>query len=171
MSRDTSQTGAADLRRGIAAIRGWDSAISEALQGFGHALYLGRMISSIILAAGEHNEPLAIAGALDDEGTGYLAVAYENFLVISDVAQISDRAGSYTVKLLGWGSVESIEVTTKHSHIGDSEPREPKDTIALLLTVAGQPLHFMVRDGDSPLVKGAAIHSVLVAIRGNLSAR
>lgn len=170
MNEQISETATNRLRGGIAGIRGWNSVLGRSAQGMGHAFHLGRLISSVSLTAGD-NEPLAITGALDDDEHGYLAVAYDSFLIVADVERITDKAGKYTVRLYGWGSVESVEVSTRYNYFSEAEESGPQDTMDLLLTVAGQPVFFKVRDGDSPLVKGPAIHSVLMAIRAYLSAR
>ncbi len=67
----------------IAALRGWDEAADEA-RGCGgmYAVRFGRIVSSILVAADEDREPVAVSGALDEKGTGNVAIIYDRFAVL-----------------------------------------------------------------------------------------
>ena len=100
----------------IAALRGWDEAADEA-RGYGgnYGVRFGRIVSSILLAADDDREPVAITGALDDQGNGNLAVVYDRFVVVVDVVELTAQGGEVTVTVHEFDAIEDVRVSTTHN--------------------------------------------------------
>lgn len=103
---------------------------------------VGRVISAVLLAGGEDRVPVAIAGNLDDHGTGSLAVLHEDVLVLVSSETLTANGGAVTVALHPLSAIERAEVGANRSYYygiddyppifrprGARLPRRPRDHI------------------------------------------
>lgn len=127
----------------IAALRGWDEASSEA-RGYGgsYAVRFGRIVSSILLAADDDREPLAVSGALDENGNGSIAVVYERFVVVVDVVELTAQGGETTVAVHGFDAIEDVHVSTAHNYFEGTEKHPRQYGMELQIGLAGRRFTF-----------------------------
>ncbi|MFP1602748.1 hypothetical protein ACLD0U_08685 [Microbacterium sp. 2216-1] len=128
----------------IAALRGWDEAADEA-RGYGgsYAVRFGRIVSSILIAADDDREPVAITGALDDQRIGNLAVVYDRFVVVVDIVELTAHSGELTVTVHGLDAIEDVRVSTTHNYFEgtDSKPASTGWSCRSDSPVNGSPSH------------------------------
>jgi hypothetical protein len=157
----------------IAALRGWDETADRAR---GHAgnykLKFGQLVSSILLAADEDREPLAVTGVLDEQGTGDLAVVYDQFVVLADVVELSEQKGTITVTVHGFEAIDDVQVSTAHNYFDGTAQKSRHDGIELQIGIAGR--RFVLppmKWGRSPLLQNDAVLQAYTAIRDHLAGR
>lgn len=151
----------------IAALKGWDEASAEARSyGGNYAWRYGQLMSSVLVAADEDREPIAVGGALDETGTGNLAVVYDRFVVVVDVVGLSAQKGDVKVTVHGHDEIDTLQVRTNHNYF-DGVNQSPRHSgIEFEIEVAGQRFVFpSTRFGRSPLVQGEAAWSAFRLIR------
>lgn len=157
----------------IAALKGWDEAAEEARSyGGNYAWRYGQLMSSILVAADEDREPIAVAGALDESGTGNLAVVYDRFVVVVDVVELSAQKGDVKVTVHGHDEIDVLRVRTNHNYF-DGVKQSPRHSgIEFETEVASKRFVFpSTRFGRSPLVQGEAAWSAYRLIRDGRLAR
>lgn len=157
----------------IAALRGWDEASDEA-RGYGgsYAVRFGRIVSSILIAADEDREPVAVTGALDAKGSGNLAVVYDAFIVVVDVVDLTAQGGDVTVTIHGLDAIEDVQVSTTHNFFEGTEQEGREHGIELQVGLAGQRFTFPpTKWGKSPLLHSGAVLKAYTTIRDHRMAR
>lgn len=157
----------------IAALRGWDEASSEA-RGYGgsYAVRFGRIVSSILLAADDDREPVTISGALDENGTGNLAVVYDRFVVVVDVVELTAQGGETTVTVHGLDAIEDVQVSTTHNYFDGTEKHPRQYGMELQIGLAGRRFTFPPSKwGQSPLLQSDAVLKAYTTIRDHRTAR
>lgn len=157
----------------IAALRGWDEASSEA-RGYGgsYAVRFGRIVSSILLAADDDREPLAVSGALDENGNGSIAVVYDRFVVVVDVVELTAQGGETTVAVHGFDAIEDVHVSTAHNYFEGTEKHPRQHGMELQIGLAGQRFTFPPSKwGQSPLLQSDAVLKAYTTIRDHRTAR
>lgn len=152
---------------GIAALKGWDEVLDDA-RSFpdGGAVRVGRLVSSVLLAGDEDREPVAISGALDDEGNGNIAVVYDTFIVVVDAENVKTERASFTVNVHDLGEVERLGVATNHNYFNGTKARPRERGIQVSIEVGGHTFLFPPRGyGQSPLLQDAAAHEAYRLVR------
>lgn len=159
------------LYHAIAALRGWDEVADEARSfGRAHAWRLGQLVSSVLVSAGDDRAPLAVTGALDEHGTGNLAVIYDNFIVVGDVVELSKQTHNFAVSVHSFHAIDDIRVSTTHNYFDGTEQHARHEGIELRIGVAGQQFTFPPsRWGHSPLLRDDAVRDAYAAIRDRRS--
>jgi hypothetical protein len=151
----------------IAALRGWDEASDHARRyGGNYALQFGRLVSSILVAAGEDRVPLAVTGVLDQQGNGNLAVIYDQFVVSADVVELSENSGEITVTVHGFDAIDDVQVSTTHNFFDGTTNRRRHEGIELQIRLAGRRLVFPpMKSARNPLLQGDAVFEAYAALR------
>jgi hypothetical protein len=158
------------LYNAIAALSGWDEAINRATM-FGpqeNARRLGQVLSTILLAAGEDNAPVAVVGELDDDGTGDLSVVYDELLVAVEATTIWSDRGSFTATLHGFNNVSALRVSSAHNYFEGVSTRRGARHYGLWFTAEIDGRQFVFRSArlrQHPLVADDAILSAYEHIR------
>lgn len=151
----------------IAALRGWDDVEARARSwGGADARRFGQLLSSILLAVGDDAEPLAVAGELNDEWSGNLAVIYDGLIVVADVTEMKDPRGSVVLAVYGFDAISEVQVTARHNYFDgvDSHPRHKG--MHLKFTLAGRAVSYPPQGwGRSPLITDDAAMAAYAAIR------
>ncbi|MEO2134871.1 hypothetical protein [Microbacterium sp.] len=151
----------------IAALRGWDEAADDA-RGYGgnYGVRFGRIVSSILLAADDDREPVAITGALDDQGNGNLAVVYDRFVVVVDVVELTAQGGEVTVTVHEFDAIEDVRVSTTHNYFEGTDKQAREHGMELQIGLAGQRFTFPpTKWGQSPLLHSDAVLKAYTTIR------
>lgn len=157
----------------IAALRGWDEA-SEHARSYGgnYAWKFGRLVSTILVAADEDREPLAVSGVLDQQGNGNLAVIYDQFVVLADVAELSEQKGESTVTVHSFHAIDDLRVSTTHNYFDGVTKNERHDGIELQIEIAGRRFVFpSMKRAQSPLLQGDAVLRAYTTIRDRQAGR
>lgn len=157
----------------IAALRGWDEA-SEHARSYGgnYAWKLGRLVSTILVAADEDREPLAVTGVLDQQGNGNLAVIYDQFLVLADVAELSEQKGESTVTVHSFHAIDDVQISTTHNYFDGTTQKVRHDGIELQIEIAGRRFVFPpMKSAQSPLLRGDAVLQAYTTIRDQRAGR
>jgi hypothetical protein len=152
---------------GIQALKGWDSALYEAT-GFGsqYAWRIGQMLSAILLAGGEDSEPIALAGTLDDDGTGSIVVVYSERVVVVDVSTLSANGGDVTVTVHPLADVRVVSVRTKHNYFDGVERSPRHQGIAFTASIGGREVEIESNSwSNSDLQKPDAVFAAFKLLR------
>ncbi len=96
---------------------------------------IGSLFSSLLLAGGEDNEPVAVSGRLDDNGTGELVVVYGDVITVATITELKAQSGEFVVTVHSFDDVKRLRVSTRHSYyVGTSEqPRHSGIEVSLVL--------------------------------------
>ncbi|WZH38763.1 MAG: hypothetical protein PIR02_08830 [Microbacterium enclense] len=156
---------------GVNSLRGWDEALGTA-HGWGgnRARNAGRLLSGIIVAGGEDRTPVAMAGQLDDNGTGNLAVLYADVIVtVTAVTILSDDATT-EVTVHPLSAVDSIGVKAFHNYYDGTKSYERHNQLEVSVTVEGIEFTF-TRSGynSSELTDDNAVKKALDTLRARLA--
>jgi hypothetical protein len=157
----------------IIALPGWDE-VSARARSFGgnYALQFGRLVSSILVAAGDDREPIAVTGALDQQGTGNIAIIYDTFVVVANVVQLSDEKGEITVTVHDFDAIDLVQVSTTHNYFDGTTKQKRHDGIELQIRIAGR--RFVLppmKWAQSPLLQGDAVLRAYTTIRNQRGGR
>lgn len=158
------------IYRGIRSLRGWDEALSDSEGWSGlSARTVGQLISAVLLAGGEDRMPVAIAGKLDENGTGSLAVLHTDVVVVATAVTIKTDAAVTAVSIHGLRDVTGVQVKTHHNYYDGTERRARHTQLAVDVTVAGIAFTFAGRGYDgTPLTDDDAAKAALDTLRGSL---
>ena len=153
----------------IAALPGWDNHLHRArdFNGSDVQFYVGSLLSSVILAGGEDEDPIAVAGSLNDEGQGELTVVYKTHLVRAVVISMVKPKHQVKVTLHPLDTVADISVSTAHVYYRGASSTDPRfNGIRVEFSVAGERVVLeRARFGRDPLTEDAAIFDALEALR------
>lgn len=154
----------------IASLRGWESPLSLYQHYSPNDAYrVGRLVSSILVAADDDREPLAVSGEADDAGTGTVSVVYPDFVVVAKATGMDVNAGEFNVFVHPLNEAKDLRVETSHSfYTGvDSHPRYRG--IGVSFTVGGEKVVLAPTQsgayGDETLVGSKAVHDAYLALR------
>lgn len=158
------------IYRGIRSLRGWDEALSDSEGSSGvSARTVGQLISAVLLAGGEYRMPVAIAGKLDENGTGSLAVLHTDVVVVATAVTIKADAAETTVSVHKLRDVARIQVKTRHNYYDGTDRRARHSQLEVDVTVAGIAFTFASRGYDgTPLTDDDAAKAALDTLRGSL---
>ena len=157
----------------IAALRGWDEASQQARSyGGTHASRFGRLVSSILVAADDGRDPLAVTGALDERGTGNIAVIYDQFVVVVDVVELQEQNGEVSVILHNFDAIEAVQISTTHNFFDGTTRHMRHEGIELQIGIAGQRFIFPpMKWAQSPLLQSDAVLLAYTTIRDKRAER
>lgn len=156
---------------GINSLKGWDEALGTAHSwGGNRARNVGRLISGILVAGGEDRMPIAMAGQLDDDGTGDLAVLYPDVIVTATSAGILSDHARTTITVHPLSAVASLGVTAAHSYY-DGISRYGRHTqLEVDITVDGTEFTFAGRSyNSSQLTDDNSVKAALDTVREHLA--
>ncbi|WP_139327548.1 hypothetical protein [Microbacterium sp. RURRCA19A] len=156
---------------GINSLRGWDEALGTA-HGWGgnRARNVGRLLSGIIVAGGEDRTPVAMAGQLDDNGTGNLAVLYADVIVIATAATILSDDGTTAISVHPLSAVGSLGVKALHNYYDGTKSYERHNQLEVIVTVEGTEFTFTRRGyNSSELTDDNAVKKALDTLRAHLA--
>lgn len=156
----------------IKDLRGWYEVLDLAADSFygnspsRHSV--GRLISTILLAAGEDLEPIAISGALDENGTGHLALVYPKLILRVTGNQLKKAEGTFKLDL--WPLTEATELTIEASHnYFDGTDTYPRSRgVQVRFTVGGEQVALSGTNSYHrtwPALQDDAFHAAFVALR------
>lgn len=155
----------------IRSLRGWDQALHDSEGWSGNrSRTVGELLSAVLLAGGEERLPIAIAGKLDDDGTGSLAVLHADVVVIARAVTIMTDAAETTVSVHALREVASVDVRTRHTYY-DGTDRYPRHfKIEVDVTVAGIAFTFAgLGYNSSELTSDDAVKAALGVLRARLA--
>lgn len=170
---DNKLTPAEQLYHGIASLRGWDEALGQAQRwADAYTSRVGRVLSAVLLAGGEDRVPVAIAGNLDDHGTGSLAVLHDDVLVLVSAEALTAKGGTVTVSLHAISAIERVEVVAHHSHYYGTDDYPRHSNMEVHVGVGGREVTFPGRTySATALTDDAAAAAALTLIRQHLGSR
>ncbi|MFP7834665.1 hypothetical protein [Marisediminicola sp. LYQ134] len=157
----------------IAALPGWDE-VSEQARNLGesYAWRFGRILSSVLVAAGEDREPLAVTGVLNRQEAGNLAIIYDQFIVLVDVVTLSEQNGGTTVTVHGFGAIDELQISTTHNYFDGTSQQMRHQGIELKIQIAGHEFVFPpTRWARGPLLQGDAALQAYTTIRDHRAGR
>ncbi len=159
------------LLRAIKSLPGWYGHLEDASDFSGRsagARTIGAIISSILLAAGEEEPPVAVNGRVEDTGHGYLYVVYPDFMVTVVASRLRENNASYETRLRFFADARDLRVQTKHSYYDgtDTYPRHRGFTFSF--TIDGErlelaPSHWSPAGNE--LVRDDAVYAAFEAVR------
>ena len=120
----------------------------------------------------ESSRPLAVSGALDENGNGSIAVVYERFVVVVDVVELTAQGGETTVAVHGFDAIEDVHVSTTHNYFEGTEKHPRQYGMELQIGLAGRRFTFPPSKwGQSPLLQSDAVLKAYTTIRDHRTAR
>lgn len=160
---------------GIKALPGWYGVLTDAeyAQDASRQRIVGSVISSVLLAGGEEQEPIAVTGELAaDNYSGRLIVFYSTMIVTVDAKQLNSESASYETRVWPLKLVSGLAVETRHSfYYGTNEhPRHVKFVFSFDLAGDRYRASSFGHVQQSPLVQDAAIFEAFKLIRDRLAA-
>lgn len=155
------------LYDGIATLPGWDRALQRA--GAVRDMYstrVGAVVSSVLLAAGESEEAIAVAGKLSDDDRGYLAVVYGGGIVHVHVEALTAEDSDVRVSVYSFGDVERLDVRSQDSYFRRHGNGGQPVRIEFDIDINGHLATFKPGSpARSPLTEPDAVHKAFERIR------
>lgn len=155
----------------IAATPGWDDVSSHAQfqRGSAYGVRYGRLVSSILVAAGDDTVPLAVTGALDENGTGHMALVYEGVIVAVAATRFAEPDADFSVTVHGFKEISRVQLGTKHSFFSGLDT--PRSTgFVLKLDLGGVRYTFPPgQHAQNPLLTSEAAHVAYEAVLSHLA--
>lgn len=165
-------TPATNLYDAIRDLRGWGNLLAEAQDSFSGSRparsNVGRLISSLLLAADEHSAPIAVAGTLDEEGSGRLVVIYPEVIVLAVGTALEDAGGSFSVRCWPLTAARELALQTRHSYFDGTDRRARTSGVSVEFVVSEEKIGLQsssIYRSDSPLTSDDAIYSAFKALR------
>ncbi|MDQ1217180.1 hypothetical protein [Microbacterium arborescens] len=157
------------LYTAMMGIPGWYEALQNG-QEFPAAQYgvgAGRIVSSILLAAGDDAEPIAVAGKLQEDRTGWLVVVYASLIVSVDVTQLNNDGFEYATDVHFPRDLSDLSVISGHSYYNGINGRPRHRGMQFTFTLAGKPVHMFSAHhyNNSSLITDDAIYAAYVSLR------
>lgn len=164
---DDDQKASDRLYYGVEALKGWDGRLQEARDPWRqNQPEVGAILSTILLAAGEDSEPLAVSGELDEAGKGELTVVYDGFFVSVIVADVTAPPGSAWASVYGFDQVTSLDLVGRHNYFSGVEGRDRHVGTRVRVVVGGHALTLAATPWSrNPLSNDAAIFDAYERIR------
>lgn len=158
---------------GIASLRGWDETLGQAHRWEGaYGWRIGRVLSSVLLAGGDHRVPTAITGTMDDSGTGHLALLYTDVLVVVRAIELTANGGDATVTMHPLAAIEHVKVTANHSYYNGTDEYRRESGMEVQISVDGQDVVFPGRTyTPTDITNDASAAAALQLIREHLATR
>ncbi|WP_022880537.1 hypothetical protein [Microbacterium sp. B19] len=135
---------------------------------------IGALISSILLAGGEANVPLAVTGKADaNDGSGDLLVIYPDIIVTVTASDLHANTASITTRLIPAAAATDLQVETKHSYYDGTSQFSRTRGFAFTFAVGRETFRleasrFGYRPG--PLVGEDAMYAAFRSIRDRAAA-
>lgn len=160
----------------LSALRGWDAVLSlHRFHSPTDAWRVGRFVSSILLAADDDREPLAVSGRADDNGTGNLVVVYPEFIVIADASNLDVNSGDFTVAVQPLSAATDLQIATQHNFYDGVENRPRHKSLEVSFKLNGERVTLTPTQtgayGEDTLVGNTAIHNAYIAVRAAVTSR
>ncbi|WP_223627272.1 hypothetical protein [Microbacterium sp. EST19A] len=156
----------------IKDLKGWYEVLELATDSFrGNSQsrnHAGRIITSILLAAGEDLEPIAISGGLDDDGTGHLVLVYPNLILRIVGNQLKVAEGSFEMGLWPLADATELTIEARHNYFDGTDTYPRSRGMKVRFTVGGEQVTL---GGTSayrqtwPALQDNAFHAAFVALR------
>lgn len=158
---------------GIASLRGWDETLGQAHRWEGaYGWRIGRVLSSVILAGGDHRVPAAITGTMNDSGTGHLALLYPDVLVLVRTTELTANGGDATVTMHPLAAIEHVKVTADHSYYNGTDDYRRESGMEIQISVDGQDVVFPGRTyTPTDITSDVSAAAALQLIREHLATR
>lgn len=158
---------------GIASLRGWDETLGQAHRWEGpYALRIGRILSSVLLSGGDDRVPTAITGAMDDSGTGHLALLYPDVLVLVRTTELTANGGDSTVTMHPLAAIAHVHVNANHSYYNGTDDYRRESGMEVQISVDGQDIVLPGRTyTPTDLTNDASAVAALQLIREHLATR
>jgi hypothetical protein len=154
----------------IKALTGWYEALANAEDSYAQALRrdVGTLISSVLLAAGDDAEVIAVSGKLENALTGKLVAVFPNVIVTVNAKTLGgDQGGSHEARVHQLADAKNLVVEARHSYYAgtDTHPRFRNFAFSFELDGQRHRLEPSNNYSSTPQVKDAAIYAAFVAIR------
>lgn len=152
----------------IESLRGWEPLLSlHKSRGRDQAWRVGSLISTLLVAGGEENAPIAVSGRASDDGAGEIVVLYREFVVIAEVLTLSLTESDFIVSVLPLCDVSKLRVSTQHNYYSGTEQSARTDGIKITFVLSDRELTLQAAPQGAPsnLTDDAAVYRAFETLR------
>ncbi|WP_311243996.1 hypothetical protein [Microbacterium sp. WCS2018Hpa-23] len=156
----------------IKELKGWYELLELATDSF-HGNnpsrhHVGRLISTILLAAGEDLEPIAISGALDENGTGDLTLVYPKLILRVTGNQLKKAEGTFGLSLWQLADATDLAIEARHNYFDGTHTHPRSRGIQVRFTVGSEQVTLCGTNSyyrTSPALQDEAFYAAFLALR------
>lgn len=156
----------------IKELKGWYQILTSAQdQFYGNTPtrhLVGRMMNTILLAAGEDSDPLAMSGELDAAWSGHLTLVYPHTIIRIEAVEMDKEGGHFALRLWPLTAATELSLETHRSYFDGTETHPRYRGVKVSFVVEGNPVTLSSRQAfrdAMPALQDESIYAAFLALR------